>query len=369
MAERAAVQRPEPAAPAVLPDDRTYDEPRREIRADARRVSGERAVTFDAVTKRFGKDEVLHGLTFQVPWGEILGVIGPSGSGKTTTIRMMLGMYKPTSGAVRLFGRDPWKLRRADRERIGYLPQDFVLYPALTTEENLRFAASLYGVPWWETKKRIDTLLEYVDLGEARKRRAEDLSGGMRRRLSLAATLMHDPDFLVLDEPTAGIDPILRTTIWDGLRAARDEGKTMVVTTQYVTEAEYCDHVLLVHEGAIIASGTPADLRRAASGGEMLDITFTSRPPSIERIESVEGVKEAVPIDVNRPGHLRVTVDDVTTALPALQEAHLGEFSAEPYTLTFDDIFVRLVSQARDSQQEDKKHGNTHDTAPAPVDH
>ncbi len=131
-----------PQSPAPPPHGALASAPRT---GEGPAAGGERAVAFDQVVKRFGKEEVLHGLSFRVPWGEILGVIGPSGSGKTTTIRMMLGMYKPSSGTVRLFGRDPWKLRRSDRERIGYMPQDFVLYPALTTEENLRFAASLYG--------------------------------------------------------------------------------------------------------------------------------------------------------------------------------------------------------------------------------
>ncbi len=325
-------------------------------RAKGRTVAkAEQAVTFDRVVQRFGKDEVLHGLTFTVPWGEILGVIGPSGSGKTTTIRMMLGMYRPTSGTVRVFGRDPWKLRRSDRERIGYMPQDFVLYPMLTTEENLHFAASLYGVPWWDAHRRSTQLLEFVDLADARKRRAADLSGGMRRRLSLAATLMHDPDLLVLDEPTAGIDPILRESIWDGLRTARDEGKTMVITTQYVTEAEYCDHVLLIHEGDIIASGSPADLRHAATGGEMLDIRFDRPRPDIAvRLQSLPFVHAVEPLD--RPDAVRVVVDDIVTDLPLLSEycdrQEGGCVSIDAHSPTFDDVFVRLVSQARDNAKE-----------------
>jgi len=326
-------------------------------------------VTFDNVTKKFGRDEVLHGITFRVPWGEILGVIGPSGSGKTTTIRMMLGMYKPSGGVVRLFGRDPWRLRRGDRERIGYMPQDFVLYPALTVEENLRFAASLYGVPWWETRRRIAQLLPYVDLVDARKRRAEDLSGGMRRRLSLAATLMHDPDFLVLDEPTAGIDPILRTAIWDGLKSAREDGKTMVITTQYVAEAEYCDHVLLIHKGAIIASGAPADLRREATGGDILDIRFDQpRPDIVMRLRSLPFVHAVETRD--RPDEVRVTVDNVSTDLSALSEycdrEEGGYVSMEPHVLTFDDVFVRLVSGARNAGQ-DQQNGNPRDPTSPPV--
>ncbi len=343
--------------------------PKRRMPGVRRAAIGEQAVTFEDVTKKFGKEEVLHGITFRVPWGEILGVIGPSGSGKTTTIRMMLGMYKPSSGTVRLFGRDPWKLRRSDRERIGYMPQDFVLYPALTVEENLRFAASLYGMPWWETGQRIKTLLPFVDLADARKRRAEDLSGGMRRRLSLAATLMHDPDFLVLDEPTAGIDPILRTSIWDGLKNAREDGKTMVITTQYVAEAEYCDQVLLVHEGAIIAAGTPAELRHAATGGDMLDIRFDQpRPDIVMRLQALPFVHGVESLD--RPEDIRVIVDNVATDLPALSEycdrEEGGCLSMEPHVLTFDDVFVRLVSGARDAEQ-DQHNGNPRDPTSPPV--
>ncbi|MCA1668956.1 MAG: ABC transporter ATP-binding protein [Thermomicrobia bacterium] len=357
-----------------MADEAIMQQPERPItprRGRRARLSArdEQAVTFENVAKRFGKEEVLHGITFRVPWGEILGVIGPSGSGKTTTIRMMLGMYKASSGTVRLFGRDPWKLRRSDRERIGYMPQDFVLYPALTTEENLRFAASIYGVPWWETRGRIEQLLPFVDLVAARTRRAEDLSGGMRRRLSLAATLMHDPDFLVLDEPTAGIDPILRTTIWDGLKSARDSGKTMVITTQYVAEAEYCDHVLLIHEGAIIAAGTPSDLRRAATGGEMLNIRFQEpRPDIVARLESLPFVHGVEPLD--RPDEMRVTVDNISTDLPTLtaycDREEGGCVSMEPHVLTFDDVFVRLVSGARDAEQ-DQQHGNPRDPTSPPV--
>ncbi len=370
MAERVTIPQPEPRAPVVpvsVPEAEAESIPTRTARA----ITGdEQAVIFDGVGKRFGKNDVLHDITFRVPWGEIIGVIGPSGSGKTTTIRMMLGMYKPSSGTVRLFGRNPWKLRRSDRERIGYLPQDFVLYPALTTEENLRFAASLYGVPWWETTQRIDALLQYVDLVDARKRRAEDLSGGMRRRLSLAATLMHDPDFLVLDEPTAGIDPILRASIWEGLRAARDEGKTMVITTQYVTEAEYCDTVLLIYEGAIIAAGTPAELRHAATGGDILDVTFDQpRPDIVVRLQSLPFVHSVETLD--RPEQVRVTVNDMVSDLPALSQycdrEEGGCVSIEPHPLTFDDVFVRLVSNARTSEQE-HTDGDSHRPAPPTLD-
>lgn len=327
----------------------------------------EAAVVLEDVSKQFGKQDVLHNINIRVPWGEILGLIGPSGSGKTTTIRMMLGMLKPSGGHALTFGRDPMHLRRADRERIGYMPQDFVLYPALTVQENLRFAASLYGVSWWEARRRVRELLPFVDLTEARRRRAEDLSGGMRRRLSLAATLMHDPDFLVLDEPTAGIDPILRASIWDGLRQARTNGKTMVITTQYVTEAEYCDSVILIDEGTIIASGPPDELRRDATGGEMVDIRLAEpRPDIAARLRSLPFVHAVELLD--RPDEVRVVVDDIEAAIPELRayfdREEGGATSIEAHVLSFDDVFVRLVSRARAAGKvKERDGGDTHTRA------
>jgi ABC-2 type transport system ATP-binding protein len=338
---------PQPVAPAA---SSTASPPR----AVVPQPTGEPAVALENISRRFGREEVLHDINVLLPWGEILGVIGPSGSGKTTTIRIMLGMLKPSGGTARTFGRDPARLRRADRERIGYMPQDFVLYPALTVLENLHFAASLYGVPWWEAGRRAQTLLPFVELEDAAHRRAEKLSGGMRRRLALAATLMHDPDFLVLDEPTAGIDPILRVSIWDGLREWRDRGKTMVVTTQYVAEAEYCDSVILIDEGTIIASGPPEQLRREASGGDIIDIEFREPRPDIAvRLQSLPFVQDVMPLD--RPGVIRVVVTEITTDLPHLQEfsdrEEGGHVAMEPHTLSFDDVFVRLVSKARNAEK------------------
>ncbi len=243
-----------------------------------------------------------------------------------------------------------------DRERIGYMPQDFVMYPALTVEETLHFAASLYGVPWGEAARRTKELLRFVDLEDAHKRRAGDLSGGMRRRLSLAATLVHDPDFLVLDEPTAGIDPILRVTIWEGLQEARESGKTLVVTTQYITEAEYCDAVLLIYEGVIIASGTPEQLRHAATGGDMLDVRLL-QPIEPEMAERLRNLPFVVAVEGRqRPDELLVTVHSLTNDLPLLAaffELEAGGLAVmEPYVPSFEDVFVRLVNHARAMQEE-----------------
>ena len=216
---------------------------------------------------------MVQGLSFEVKRGTIFGVIGPSGCGKTTTIRMLLGVMRPTSGELRVLGREPHKFRRRDRERLGYMPQQFVLFPELSVSENMGFAASIYGMSFFGRGNRIRRTLELVELWDARSRPAGQLSGGMQRRLELAATLIHDPDVLFLDEPTAGIDPVLRSKFWDHFRALRDEGRTIIVTTQYVTEAEYCDEILVLREGQKVAIGTPDAVRQMAMGGEVVTVS------------------------------------------------------------------------------------------------
>ena len=201
-----------------------------------------------------------------------MGIIGPSGAGKTTLVRLMTGALAPTDGEVRVMGEDPLRFRRETRERIGYMPQSFALYPDLTTRENVDFVASLFGLLWWRRRRRTREVLQWVDLWDVRSRRAGRLSGGMQRRLELASALVHDPEIAFLDEPTAGIDPLLRATIWKELHRLRDAGRTLLVTTQYVNEAESCDAVVLIAEGRAIATGTPDELRRTAMGGDIVVI-------------------------------------------------------------------------------------------------
>src|SRR4051812_8368255 len=184
----------------------------------------------------------------EIPTGSVVGVVGPSGSGKTTTIRMVTGSLAATSGTVEVLGERPERFTRRTRERMGYMPQHFSLYPDLTVLENVDFAASVYGLVLWRRYRRRRAVLELLDLWQVRGRRAGQLSGGMQRRLELAATLVHEPDLMILDEPTAGLDPLLRRTVWGEIHRIRQGGATVLVTTQYVTEAEECDLVALISE-------------------------------------------------------------------------------------------------------------------------
>jgi len=304
------------------------------------------AIHVEDVTKAFGDVVAVDGVTLSVPRGSILGVIGPSGSGKTTTVRMLTGALRPDSGRVRVLGEDPVHFRRRTRERIGYMPQLFTLYPDLTASENVDFVASLFGLLWFRRRRRVREVLETVDLWDARKRRASDLSGGMQRRLELASALVHEPALLFLDEPTAGLDPLLRARVWEELHRLKEGGRTVLVTTQYVNEAEECDSVALIANGRVVALAPPDELRRQATGGDIIEIETGGAfdAGTLERLPEVRGVTQP------GPRSFRVTVDDAARATPAVVAAIDGTgvavVSAQEYRLSFDEVFAALVSRA-----------------------
>jgi ABC-2 type transport system ATP-binding protein len=298
--------------------------------------------------KRFGSTWAVQGLTLTVPRGQIFCLLGPSGSGKTTTLRMMLGVYKPTTGTLNVLGRPPLALGGMLHQRIGYLPQHFVLYPTLSVQENLNFVGMLYGLGLFQRRRRIRELLEFLELWPARHSLASRISGGMLRRLSLAAALLHKPELLFLDEPTAGIDPILRAKLWDEFRRLQRARTTLIVTTQYVTEAEYGDEIAILDEGRLAAMGTPEQLRQQALGGEEV-VVHTSGPtgfgPELYRkLKAQDGVAE-----VAFPSYdlIRLAVHDSASAVPnilsILQSQGVQVESVENVTTSFDDVFVRLV--------------------------
>jgi ABC-2 type transport system ATP-binding protein len=298
------------------------------------------------VSRAFDDRKVVRDIDLVVKRGTILGVIGPSGSGKTTTIRMITGALHPTTGEISVLGERPTSFRRSTRERIGYMPQLFTLYPDLSGRENVDFVASLFGLLWPRRRRRIKEVLKLLDLWDARNRRASRLSGGMQRRLELACALVHDPVLLILDEPTAGIDPLLRVTVWDELHRLRDEGRTLLVTTQYVNEAEECDQVALIVEGRLIAVAPPEELRRTALGGDVIEIE-TAELFDGTALDNMPGVHHVQQIG---PRELRLRVEDAATGLPAVVDA-VGEaggdvVSARELRLSFDEIFAELVERA-----------------------
>ncbi|HVL53646.1 MAG TPA: ABC transporter ATP-binding protein [Vitreimonas sp.] len=316
-----------------------------EPRAVASGTSRDEMLRMEDATIRFGDQVGIQDVSLSVPRGTILGIIGPSGAGKTTTIRLLTGSLEPTKGRVRVLGEDPRRFHRRTRERIGYMPQQFTLYPDLTAGENVDFVASLFGLLWFRRRRRVKEVLQLVELWDARGRRASNLSGGMQRRLELASALVHEPELLFLDEPTAGIDPLLRARIWDELHRLKDAGRTLLVTTQYVNEAEECDQVALVAQGRLAALATPDELRRQATGGDVIEVE-TAGPFEGSSLLGLASVRTVTQVS---PQSFRVVVDDAGVATPSVVDA-IGDaggdvVTAREYRLSFDEIFAELVGR------------------------
>lgn len=306
-------------------------------------------VETDALTRSFGDATAVQDVTMTIPRGTIVGLIGPSGCGKTTLVRMLAGILLPTSGTVRVFGTDPARFGDAQRRRFGYMPQLPVLFPNLSVWGNLQFAASLYGVPSRGRRDRLERLLELVDLEQHRRTLFVDCSGGMQRRVALAATLVHDPELLFLDEPTAGVDPILRERFWQRFRELRDGGASLIVPTQYVGEAAECDLVAVMTDGRLAALCPPGELATAAFGGVPLGLRLEGYVGRgvLDHLAAVPGVRSVRSID----GGLLVVVDDEERVTPRLTELLTGagveRVEFERHDPGLDAVFVELVETAR----------------------
>jgi len=229
------------------------------------------SIAIERVSKRFGKKVVLHEIDLQIEEGRIYGFIGPSGAGKTTLVKMIVGMDMPDSGTIHVLNEKVPNL--ALLQEIGYMAQADALYAELTGKENLTFFASLYNLNKIEMKNRIAYAAELVNLTNELNKKVSAYSGGMKRRLSLAIALIQDPKILILDEPTVGIDPELRLSIWNELLRLKDEeGKTIIVTTHVMDEAEKCDFVAMVRDGVILTRGTPQELKTYYGAGNLDEV-------------------------------------------------------------------------------------------------
>ena len=315
-------------------------------------------IAADDVTKAFSEEAGVFDLSFEIPQGKIVGFVGPSGSGKTTTVRLMTGLHVPDSGRMTVLGIDPLNFDTSTREKIGYLPQSAVLYPDLTLDQNLSFAASLYGLG---RSAATDDLVDLLDLSNALGRLPDEASGGEKRRLMLASSMVHSPTLLFLDEPTAGIDPVLRRRIWDRLQEISTQGTSMVVTTQYVGEAAYCDLVAVLAAGRLVAFETPEGLRTKAYGGELVDVTL-ARPPSRTIVEDLEAALEGNHLKTIDSRTVRLVVPNagqagtVVTDWARAKELELEE--SRVHVPPFDDVFVELM-EAVDSGEGQPEEGDS----------
>ncbi|MGB9722438.1 MAG: ATP-binding cassette domain-containing protein [Chloroflexia bacterium] len=322
------------------------------------------AIEAEELTRVFGALVAVDRLTLTVRRPEILGLVGPDGAGKTTTIRMLAGILPPTSGRARVLGFVLPEQAEKIKAHIGYMPQRFSLYADLTVEENLAFFAEIYQVPRPERARRMEELLQFARLSAFRKRPAGYLSGGMKQKLALACTLIHRPDLLLLDEPTTGVDPVARREFWGILYHLLSQGRTILVSTPYMDEAERCNRVAFLARGRLLQIGTPEELK-AAYPHELLEVRARPLEEAAAQARGLPGV-----LDVQTFGEtLHLVVEEARaaqeTVRSALQQAGLTLLQLRPIAPTMEDVFMALLGRAGEPSRgkEGWLPGENHGTA------
>jgi ABC-2 type transport system ATP-binding protein len=299
------------------------------------------AVELVDVRKSFGVTKAVAGLSLAVARGEMFGVIGPDGAGKTTTLRLMCGLLPPDAGTVRILGADPYRTRRAATTSIGYVSQRFSLYGDLSIDENIAFFARIHGVHDFAARRT--RLLELTGLVRFRDRLADRLSGGMKQKLALACTLVHEPPILILDEPTTGVDPVSRREFWKLLAEFLAQGLTIVIATPYLDEAERCARVALVSEGRLLALDTPPALQ-ASSHGVLLEVVAAPPRKALQVLRAQFG-SDQVQLFGDRV-HVRVTDSRGGFHITdALEQAGIPVSSIRTIVPTLEDVYIERVSQ------------------------
>jgi len=305
------------------------------------------SIAVDRVTKRYGATTAVRELTLSVGRGEMFGLIGPDGAGKTTTIRLICGLLRADGGTIRVLGFDPLHDHRRLTASVGYLSQRFSLYGDLSVDENIAFFAEIHGVR--DYRGRRDRLLDLTQLTPHRTRLADRLSGGMKQKLALACTLVHEPALLVLDEPTTGVDPVSRREFWKLLAEFLSQGITILMATPYLDEAERCARVALLHEGHLLALDRP-DALRAALPGALFEVIVEDHRRAPEALAHIEGVSdvqmfgERAHVRMDRPG-----ADAARLLASRLAASGLGQASVRPIATSLEDVFIaRLHEEEHD---------------------
>jgi ABC-2 type transport system ATP-binding protein len=297
------------------------------------------------LTKRFDDFTAVDQVDFDVHPGEIFGFLGPNGSGKTTTIRMMLGLMRPSQGSIEVMGMPVDGDTTAIRPRVGYMSQRFSLYNDLTVLQNLQFYGKAYGLSNSALDSRIQEALEMSGLVGRERTKTRDLSGGWRQRLSLSAAILHRPEILFLDEPTAGVDPISRRVFWDLLYRQVARGVTVFVTTHYMDEAEHCHRLAFIQRGKIIAYGSPQEIKREKMVGQVLEIEPSDAIQTIQILRAAQGSGELPVDEIELYGSLvHVVAPDVQTHQPAIEDQLRGA-GIDPGSMvviepSLEDVFI-----------------------------
>jgi ABC-2 type transport system ATP-binding protein len=301
-------------------------------------------ITIDRVVKRYGETIAARGISLSVARGEMFGLIGPDGAGKTTTIRLICGLLSAEEGSIRVLGLDPVRDHRRLTDSVGYLSQRFSLYGDLSVDENIAFFAEIHGVRDYAARR--DRLLDITQLTPFRGRLADRLSGGMKQKLALACTLVHEPDLLVLDEPTTGVDPVSRREFWKLLSEFLSQGITIVMATPYLDEAERCARVALLHEGRVLALDTPAALR-ATLPGALYEVIVREHRLAFDVLRKVPG---AVGVEMfGERAHVRFARDERSAPeriAEAIRSAGLTAAGIRPIPTSLEDVFIARLDEA-----------------------
>jgi ABC-2 type transport system ATP-binding protein len=304
------------------------------------------AIEVLGLTKKFGDFVAVNNVNFEVRRGEIFGFLGPNGAGKTTTIRMLLGLLAPTAGSARVVGFDVIKEPEAMRQRIGYMSQKFSLYNDLTVEENLNFYGGVYGVRGRKLKERKEYILKMAGLIGRERELTRNLSGGWKQRLALGAAIIHEPEALFLDEPTAGVDPISRRAFWELIYELAEVGTTILVTTHYMDEAEHCQSLVFIQRGTLVAKGSPEEIKVTKMHGDVIEIDCEDAGRAILVLRDLNLFEE-----VALYGSL---IHVVTTDPPAhvplikkeLADKGVTITSIERITPSLEDVFISSAREA-----------------------
>ncbi len=305
-------------------------------------MNGDLVIDVRGVTKKFGQRTVVNNIAMQVRHGEIYGFLGPNGSGKTTFLRMLCGLLKPDGGEGSCLGLDFRRQSAEIKKRVGYMTQKFSFYEDLTIEENLEFIARIYGLP--DRKAAVEKSLERLGMVERRKQLAGTLSGGWKQRMALAACLIHEPQLLLLDEPTAGVDPKARRDFWDEIHQLTADGLTVLITTHYMDEAERCHRLAYIAYGNLLASGTVAEVLERAKL-TTFEISGENLHELADKLRGKPGVEQVVAFGST----LHVSGRDVTQLRASIQPFMDGGHQWKQIESGLEDVFISLMETAKDN--------------------
>jgi ABC-2 type transport system ATP-binding protein len=309
------------------------------------------SIEVQSLTKRFGSFTAVDTISFDVRKGEIFGFLGANGSGKSTTIRMLTGLLASTSGTAKVAGHDINKSPEQVKRRIGYMSQRFSLYEDLTVSENIRFWGGIYGLTDDVIAKKLTWAIETAGLEGREKSLPLSLPGGFKQRLALACAMLHEPEIVFLDEPTGGVDPIMRRRFWELIQDLADHGTTVFVTTHYLDEAEYCNRLMLIHAGRLIAGGTPEELKKKYLTNPVFEVDTDRTIDAMNVLDNTDGVEETSVFGTL----LHVTVASNRDAKQliehALREHQLEARRIEPIVPSLEDVFIHLIDTQKELQE------------------